>query len=76
MTIFVSLVKTYRRQKANNNQGTDVSNFIGNDQKIAPYHLVVFQVYNDIKKWFLTNWGWDNNTMNTENGGKTLLCDE
>ena len=24
------------------NQGSDVSNFIGSDQKVAPYQLVVF----------------------------------
>ena len=29
-------------QRISNSQGSDVSNFIGSDQKIAPYHLVLF----------------------------------
>ena len=49
-------------------QSWDISNFIGRDQKVAPYHLVFWG--NDTKKSFLTNWGWGNNTQGVHEHSK------
>ena len=56
-------------------RGSDVSNFIGSDQKVAPYQLVVFQVMARKKDFLLI--GAESITpkgsINTVNLGKTSL---
>ena len=43
-------------------QGSDISSFIGIDQKVPPYYLVCF-LCNDTKEGFLINWGQHNNAQ-------------
>ena len=43
-----------------NSQGSDISNFIESDQKVAPYHLVVFKVMTPKSDFLLIR---DNNTQ-------------
>ena len=56
-------------------QGSDVSNFIGSDQKVAPYQLAVFEVMTPKSDFLLIGVGTiaPNGSMNTADFGKTLL---
>ena len=58
--------------------GSDVSNFIGSDQKVAPYHLVVFQVMTPKSDFLLIGAGaiTPKGSMNTANFGKMSLFGE
>ena len=58
-----------------NSQGSDVSNFIGSDQKVAPYHLVVFKIMTPKSDFLLIGTGpiTPKGSMDTANFGKTSL---
>ena len=58
-----------------NSQGSDISNFIESDQKVAPYHLVVFKVMTPKSDFLLIGDGiiTPKGSMNTSNFGKTSL---
>ena len=56
-------------------RGSDVLNFIGSDQKVAPYNLVVFKVMTPKNDFLLIGAGTitPKGFMNTANLGKTSL---
>ena len=56
-------------------QGSNVSIFIGSDQKVAPYQLVVFQVMTPKSDFLLIGAGTitPKGSMNTTNFGETSL---
>ena len=56
-------------------QGSDVSNFLGSDQKVAPYQLVVFWVMTLKSDFLLIEAGTitTKGSMNTANFGKISL---
>ena len=58
-----------------NSQGSDVSNFIGSDQKVAPYQLVVFEVITPKSDSLLIGVGTiaPKGSMDTADFGKTSL---
>ena len=58
-----------------NSQGSDVSNFIGSDQKVAPYQLVVFEVITPKSESLLIGVGAiaPKGSMDTADFGKTSL---
>ena len=59
-------------------RGPDVSNFIGSDQKVAPYHLVVSWAMTPKSYFFVTGVGiiTTQGSIKTANFGKTLLFAE
>ena len=56
-------------------QGSDVSNFIGSDQKVAPYQLVVSEVMTPKRDFLLIGVGTiaPKGSMNKADFGKTSL---
>ena len=56
-------------------RGSNVPNVIGSDQKVAPYHLVVFEVMTPKSDFLLIGAGTTTPkvSMNTANFGKTSL---
>ena len=59
----------------NYGQGSDVSNFIGVDQNVAPYQVIVFWVMTPKSDFLLIRGGTitSKGSMNTANFGKTSL---
>ena len=61
-----------------NSRDSDVSNFIGSDQKVEPNHLAAFQVMTSKSDFLLIGVGTITlkGSMNTANSGKTSLLVE